>query len=78
MSSSDWSNHLVLGNLVPGNQISGDLAPASAVRPVESPASNQDAGGARRARQKEKEEDPDHESPFSPGEQPEHCLDHLA
>ncbi|MGP0020484.1 MAG: hypothetical protein ACLPHP_18090 [Candidatus Sulfotelmatobacter sp.] len=77
MSGGDWSTGLGAGNLVPGGLVPGDLTPASAVRPVESHAANQDASGAprRRARQKE-EEDPDEET--ESGDQPEHRLDDLA
>jgi hypothetical protein len=71
MSGGDWSIGLVAGNLV-----SDDLTPASAVRPVESHAANQDAPGTTRHRARQKKEDPDEET--ESGEQPEHRLDDLA
>jgi len=78
MSGGDWPTGAVAGNLVPDSLGPGDLTPASAVRPVESHAANQDDGTIRR-RPRRKEVDPDDEIPAAKtGEQPEHQLDDLA
>jgi len=76
MSGGDWSTGFDAGNLVRGSLVPGDLTPASAIRPVESHAANQDAPATARRRPRPKGENSDEET--ESGEQPEHRLDDLA